>query len=82
MTTTAAQNKAHHTDAGWIKSNGRGFTVDGEHYISEYVSPFTGQAIRKSWRMTGRDWFVFDADGTRHPYGHATLTIAKYEASA
>lgn len=80
MHTTTAQNKAHRTDVAWIKTTGRSFDAAGEHYISEYLNPFTGQAIRKSWRMTGRDWHIFDAAGARVATA-ATLTIAKYDAA-
>lgn len=81
MNTTTEQNKAHRTDIAWVKSTGRSFDAAGERYISEYVNPWTGRAIRKSWRMTGRDWHIFESDGTRREFGCATLTIAKYEAS-
>lgn len=81
MTTTVAQNKAHKNDIAWIKSNGRSFNVNGEGYVSEYVNPFTGQAIRKSWRMTGQDWFIFDADDNVTGRAHS-LTWAKMGATA
>ena len=77
MHTTVAQNKAHRASLTWIKTPGRTFRVDGETYISEYVNVGTGQAIRKSWRMTGRDWHIFDGD-TRRPGGCHSLTIAKF----
>ena len=80
MHTTVAQNKAHRSDIAWQKSKGKSFSVDGERYVSEYLNVFTGQAIRKSWRMTGRDWVVFDADGNIVARS-ATLTLAKYDAS-
>lgn len=86
MHSTVAQNKAHRNDIKWIKTKGSSFKVeiDGrtENYISEYLNPFTGQAIRKDWRMTGADWHVFNADGTRpkhHRWG--TLTVAKHYAA-
>ena len=76
MHTTPAQNAAHRNDIAWIKSTGRSFHVDGELYISEYLNPFTGQAIRKSWRMSGHDWYLFDADGNIMSRHHS-LTWAK-----
>ena len=79
MHSTVAQNKAHRTDITWIKSAGKSFTAGGERYISEYVNPFTGQAIRKDWRMTGQDWVIFAADGSIMGRAHS-LTQAKYEA--
>lgn len=80
MNTVAAQNVAHRTDLAWTKSKGKSFRHAGELYISEYVNVVTGQTIRKSWRMTGSDWFIFDAAGnvTGRSY---SLTYAKYEAS-
>lgn len=81
MHTTTAQNKAHRNDIAWIKTSGKSFTVNGEGYISEYLNPFTGQAIRKSWRMTGQDWFIFDAEGNITGRSHS-LTWAKFEAQA
>ena len=79
-TTTATQNQAHRTDAEWVKTPGRSHDHDGEHFISEYRNPFTGQTIRKSWRMTGRDWHVFNAAGALDCSAHS-LTAAKYDAS-
>ena len=79
MHTTVAQNKAHRTSLTWIKTPGSIFRAAGENYISEYVNISTGQTIRKSWRMTGRDWHIFDGD-TRRQYGHHTLTVAKWYA--
>jgi hypothetical protein len=76
METTSQQNAAHRTDIAWMKSKGRSFDAAGEHFISEYVNPWTGQAIRKSWRMTGQDWFVFDAQGNIVDRAHS-LTWAK-----
>jgi hypothetical protein len=81
MHTTTAQNKAHRTDIAWHKSAGRKFQAAGEHFTSEYLNPFTGQAIRKSWRMTGRDWFIFDAAGQVIGRAHS-LTWAKLDAAA
>lgn len=80
MHTTTAQNKAHRDDIAWIKSAGKSFKANGESYISEYVNPWNGMAIRKSWRMTGRDWFIFDADGDVVGRVHS-LTWAKIEAA-
>lgn len=80
MHTTVEQNKAHRDDVQWVKSPGRQFRAGDESYISEYVNQFTGQAIRKSWRMTGHDWHVFDAEGNRTTAEHS-LTWAKFEAA-
>lgn len=77
MHTTTAQNMAHRSDLAWIKTAGRSFDVNGEHYLSEYVNPFTGEAIRKGWRMTGQDWFRFDAAGNIVSRAHS-LTFAKF----
>lgn len=76
MNSTTEQNRAHRTDVVWQKSNGRRFTVAGELYLAEYCNVFTGEAIRKDWRMTGHDWLTFDADGNITGR-YATLTIAK-----
>ena len=81
MHTTTAQNKAHAADIAWIKTPGRSFNAAGEHFISEYLNPWNGQAIRKSWRMTGRDWFIFDAAGQVIGRAHS-LTWAKLDAAA
>jgi len=81
MHTTTAQNASHRTDVAWIKSKGKSFKVGGENWISEYTNPFTGQAIRKDWRMTGRDWVIFDAAGNRTGRAHS-LTWAKIEAAS
>ena len=81
MHTTTAQNKAHRNDITWMKSKGKSFKAGTESYISEYVNSFTGQAIRKSWRMTGADWFIFDAAGNVTGRSHS-LTWAKLEANA
>ena len=81
MHTTVAQNQAHRNDTIWFKSAGRNFQAAGESWTSEYVNVSTGQAIRKSWKMTGIDWFLFDAAGNRVG-GYHSLTYAKYVASA
>jgi hypothetical protein len=78
---TVTQNAAHRTDAEWIKSPGKSFEAAEERYISEYVNAFTGQVIRKSWRMTGHDWHIFDAAGNRVASAHS-LTWAKMDAAA
>lgn len=78
--TITTQNAAHRADVQWVKSAGRSFDVAGEHYVSEYVNVFTGQAIRKGWRMTGNDWTIFAADGTVTGQAYS-LTFAKYEAA-
>jgi hypothetical protein len=80
MHTTTAQNLAHRNDLAWIKSKGKSFHVNGELYISEYRNAETGQSIRKGWRMTGCDWFIFNA--ADEVIGRAySLTYAKYEAA-
>lgn len=79
MHTTVSQNQAHKTDIAWMKSKGKSFKANGESFISEYLNPFTGQAIRKGWRMTGQDWFIFDAAGNVTGRAHS-LTWAKFEA--
>ncbi len=81
MHTTTAQNASHRNDVAWIKSSGKSFKVGGENYLSEYTNPFTGQAIRKDWRMTGQDWVIFDAAGNRTGRAHS-LTWAKIEAAS
>ena len=65
MPSTSQQNAAHRTDPQWIKSKGKVFTVDGQRYISEYLNPFTGWAIRLHYGTGLRDgrWYVFNADG-------------------
>jgi len=80
MNTTPAQNVAHRNDLAWIKTSGKSFKVNGESYLSEYRNIFTGQAIRKGWRMTGVDWFIFNEaeEVTGRAY---SLTYAKYQAS-
>jgi hypothetical protein len=79
MNTTAAQNSSHRTDIAWTKTAGKSFRVNGELYISEYRNLFTGQTIRKDWRMTGCDWIIFDA--ADNITGRAfSLTYAKFEA--
>ncbi len=78
---TVAQNAAHRTDIKWLKA-----PVDpnadklGEWWVSEYRNPFTGEAIRKSGRMTGQDWHVFNAAGERVARAHS-LTAAKWRAA-
>lgn len=79
MHTTTAQNIAHRTDLTWIKSKGKQFKVNGENYTSEYTT-FDGQAIRKGWRMTGHDWFIFNAANEIVGRSHS-LTWAKLEAA-
>ena len=79
--TTVTQNQNHRNDIAWVKTTGRSFRVNGEHYGSEYTNPFTGQAIRKDWRMTGQDWVIFDAAGNRTGRAHS-LTWAKIEAAS
>ena len=78
--TTVSQNTAHRNDLAWMKSKGKSFKVNGESYISEYVNPWNGMAIRKSWRMTGADWFVFNAANEIVGRSHS-LTWAKIEAN-
>ena len=80
MNTTTAQNKAHRIDATWTKTPGKSFKVNGENYLSEYRNLFTGQSIRKGWRMTGQDWFIFNAAEEITGRAHS-LTFAKYEAA-
>lgn len=80
MHTTTAQNKAHRTDATWIKTAGKSFKVNGENFLSEYRNVFTGQSIRKGWRMTGQDWFIFNEANEITGRSHS-LTFAKYEAA-
>ena len=79
--TTVSQNKAHRADIVWAKTKGSSIRHNGELFISEYVNLFTGQAIRKDWRMTGRDWVIFDADGNVTGRAHS-LTWAKMDANA
>ena len=81
MNTTVSQNAAHRTDIAWVKTSGKSFKANGESYTSEYLNPWTGQAIRKDWRMTGRDWVIFDADGNVTGRAHS-LTWAKLDAAA
>ncbi len=80
MHDTVRQNQAHRNSNEWIKTPGKSFDVGGEHYLSEYVNPFTGKAIRKGWRMTGQDWYIFDAEGNVTGRAHS-LTWAKVEAA-
>ncbi|HOI03940.1 MAG TPA: hypothetical protein PLJ48_07295 [Dermatophilaceae bacterium] len=79
MHTTVSQNKAHRNSTVWLKT-GKTVHHNGEMYISEYTNGFTGQTIRKGWRMTGQDWFVFDADGNITHRAHS-LTWAKMDAA-
>jgi hypothetical protein len=80
METTSRQNTAHRTDMVWIKTGSR-VKVNGENYLSEYTNGFTGQVIRKDWRMTGQDWVIFDANGNVSGRAHS-LTWAKMDAAA
>ena len=80
MNTTTAQNIAHRTDLTWTKSKGKSFRVNDELYLSEYTNAATGQSIRKGWRMTGADWFIFNAANEIVGRSHS-LTFAKYEAA-
>lgn len=79
MHTTTAQNKAHRNDIAWTRHSGS-FKVGGETFVSEHRNHFTGQTIRKSWRMTGMDWFIFDADDNQTGRAHS-LTAAKWDAA-
>ena len=79
MTTTPAQNIAHRNDIVWMKSKGKSFTANDELYISEYSNLATGQTIRKSWKMTGQDWFIFNAADEIVGRAHS-LTWAKLAA--
>lgn len=81
MHTTPAQNTAHRNDATWIKRSVTPAGVAGEWWTSEYSNPFTGQTIRKSGRMAGQDWFIFDADGNVTGRAHS-LTWAKLDAAS
>lgn len=79
MHTTVAQNIAHRTDLIWTKSKGKSFKVGCENYISEYTT-IDGTSIRKGWRMTGADWYTFNAADEIIGRAHS-LTWAKYEAA-
>ena len=80
MHTTTAQNKDHRADLVWIKTPGKRFRGNGEHYTSEYTNMWNGQTIRKDWRMTGCDWVIFN--DRNEVVGRAySLTFAKYEAA-
>jgi hypothetical protein len=81
MNSTAAQNSIHRTDLAWVKTAGKSFKVNDENYLSEYRNIFTGQAIRKDWRMTGHDWIIFDGADNIVARSHS-LTWAKLEAEA
>ena len=63
--TQANQNRAHRNDIQWIKTKGNRFDVAGQQYISEYLNPCTGGAIRQHIGTGQRDgaWFVFDESG-------------------
>lgn len=78
--TTTTQNAAHRTDVAWVKSTGKSFKVNDENYLSEYRNIVTGQSIRKGWRMTGQDWFIFNEAEQITGRSHS-LTWAKYEAA-
>jgi hypothetical protein len=80
MHTTIAQNQAHRADLVWTKTTGRRFTVNGEHYTSEYTNMFNGQSIRKDWRMTGCDWVIFNDRDEVVGRAHS-LTYAKFRAA-
>ena len=73
-----AQNAAHRNSLVWAKTGSK-VTHNGEHYLSEYTNVFTGQQIRKDWRMTGQDWIIFDAEGNATGRAHS-LTWAKLDA--
>lgn len=81
--TQARQNKAHREDVRWIKTNGKRFDVNGQQYISEYLNPWNGWAIRKHFGTGLRDgaWYVFDASGDVVEIAHS-LTWAKLAADA
>ena len=79
MHPTTAQNIAHRNDIVWMKSKGKSFTVNGERYTSEYRNLFNGQTIRKSWKMTGQDWFIFNEANEIVGRAHS-LTWAKIAA--
>lgn len=70
---------AHKTDGAWAKTGSK-VQANGEHYLSEYTNGFTGQQIRKDWRVTGQDWIIFDAAGNVTGRAHS-LTWAKFEAA-
>lgn len=80
MTTTVQKNKAHRNDIAWEKvAVDQGAKVPGHWFTSEYRNLFTGQTIRKSGRMQGCDWFVFDAVGNVVTRA-GSLTYAKWLA--
>lgn len=82
MHTTTRQNTAHKNDIAWIKGSvDKAAIVKGHWFISEYRNPWTGQIIRKSGRMQGQDWFIFDAAGNVTGRAHS-LTWAKMDAAA
>jgi hypothetical protein len=77
---TVSQNRAHRNDIAWIKTKGKSFETNGKSYISEYLNPWTGQAIRQTWEYINHRWFIFDAAGKVIGSAHS-LTQAKYEAA-
>jgi hypothetical protein len=79
MTTTTVQNIAHRNDLTWTKSKGKSFTANEDLFISEYTNLATGQTIRKSWKMTGQDWFIFNSADQIIGRAHS-LTWAKLAA--
>jgi uncharacterized protein YacL (UPF0231 family) len=78
MTTTVAQNMAHRADIAWTKT-AKAVRVNSENYTSEYRNVFTGQSVRKDWRMTGQDWVIFDSNDKITGRAHS-LTWAKLDA--
>lgn len=78
MNTTSSQNTAHRNDVHWIKTKGNDFRVNGQRYISEYLNPWNGMAIRKHFGTGLKDgwWYVFDANGDVIEQAHS-LTFAK-----
>lgn len=78
---TVAQNRAHRLDGEWKRIAAHSTTESGDKsYGSTYRNGFTEQTIRKSHRMTGHDWHVFDADDNLIDRAHS-LTWAKYLAA-
>lgn len=75
---TTSQNAAHRTDVRWIKAKGKRFDVNGQRYVSEYLNPGNGWAIRKHFGTGLRDgrWYVFNEAGEIVTEGHS-LTFAK-----
>lgn len=76
--TQAEQNRAHRNDLDWLKTKGRDFRVDGQRYVSEYLNPWNGWAIRKHFGTGLNDgsWCVFNAEGVIVDKAHS-LTFAK-----